>query len=103
MEPTNLQVFMGEVNKTATTQSIGVFHQVPFRMSTWNFERLEGLRNYMNEPRNKVLNSLIEIALDQVFAELEKGDENIKHAILSECMKVNAGKEYDGSGDLDRD
>lgn len=103
MEPTNLQMFMSEVNKTGTTQTIGVYHQVPFRMSTWNFERLEGLRNYMAEPRNKVLNSLIEIALEQVWAELEKGDENIKNAVLSECMKVNAIKKYDGSGDLDRD
>jgi hypothetical protein len=103
MEPTNLQVFMGEVNKTAKTETIGVYHQVPFRMSTWNFERLEGLRNYMSEPRNKVLNSLIEIALDQVFSELEKGDENIKNAILSECAKVNAIQKHDGSGDLDND
>ena len=31
-EPTNFQVFMAEVNKTAKTESIGVYHQVP---SVW--------------------------------------------------------------------
>lgn len=103
MEPTNLQVFMSEVNKTGKTETIGVFHQVPFRMSTWNFERVEGLRNYMGEPRNKVLNSLMEIALDQVFAELDKGDPEVKSAILAECMKVNQEKQFDGSGSLDND
>jgi hypothetical protein len=41
-EPTNFQVFMAEVNKTAKTESIGVYHQVPFRMARWNFARLKG-------------------------------------------------------------
>lgn len=103
MEPTNLDLFMGEVTKNAKTETVGVFHQVPFRMATWNFARLEGLRNYMNEPRNKVLNSLIEIALDQVFERLDNGDPDVKSAIASEVSKILAEVSPDGSGDLDND
>ena len=58
---------MSEVKKTGESKLVGIYHQVPFRMFSPHYQRVEGLRNYMNEPRNKVLNSLIEIALDQVL------------------------------------
>jgi hypothetical protein len=102
-EPTNFQVFMAEVNKTAKTESTGVYHQVPFRMARWNFARLEGLRNHMGEPRNKVLNSLIEIALDQVFEQLEHGSKETRRSILEEVSKILESIEHDGSGSLDND
>ena len=41
----------------------------------------------MNEPRNKVLNSLIEIALDQVFENLSK-DPEIYKAVMAEVSKL---------------
>ena len=66
-----------------------------------HYQRVEGLRNYMNEPRNKVLNSLIEIALDQVFENLSK-DPEIYKAVMAEVSKIDIGG-FDGSGDLDRD
>ena len=99
-EPTNFQVFMAEVNKTAKTESIGVYHQVPFRMARWNFARLEGLRNHMGEPRNKVLNSLIEIALDQVYEKMTDEQkavyEEIQSLTLADTIKsVESGDEKD--------
>ena len=56
-----------KLKKLVKQKLTGIFHQVPFRMFSPHYQRVEGLRNYMNEPRNKVLNSLIEIALDQVL------------------------------------
>ena len=56
----------------------------------------------MNEPRNKVLNSLIEIALDQVFENLSK-DPEVYKAVMAEVAKINIGESFDGSGDLSND
>ena len=50
----------------------------------------------MNEPRNKVLNSLIEIALDQVFENLSK-DPEVYKAVMAEVAKINIGESFDGS------
>ncbi len=102
-ELTNLQMFMGEVNKTSKTESIGVYHQVPFRMSSWNFARVEGLRHHMGDPRNKVLNSLIEIALDQVFEQLQSGDLETRRSVMNEVSKILETVQHDGSGSLDND
>ncbi|MBD0164580.1 hypothetical protein IAF36_19090 [Acinetobacter baumannii] len=57
----------------------------------------------MGEPRNKVLNSLIEIALDQVFEQLEHGSKEIRRSVLEEVSKVLESIEHDGSGSLDND
>ena len=57
----------------------------------------------MGEPRNKVLNSLIEIALDQVFEQLEHGNTDIRRSVLEEVSKVLESIEHDGSGSLDND
>jgi hypothetical protein len=54
-EPTNLQMFMAEVNKTAKTESVGVYHQVPFRMPNGTL-LIRRSTNHMGEPRNKILN-----------------------------------------------
>jgi hypothetical protein len=102
-EPTNLQMFMAEVNKTAKTESVGVYHQVPFRMAKWNFARVEGLRNHMGEPRNKILNQLIEIALDHVFEQLEHGEKEVCRSVFNEVSKILESVEHDGSGSLDND
>ncbi|MDN5418621.1 MAG: hypothetical protein L0G09_14410 [Acinetobacter sp.] len=102
MEPTNLDIFLSEVKKTGETKLTGIYHQVPFRMFSPHYQRVEGLRNYMNEPRNKVLNSLIEIALDQVFENLSK-DEEVYKAVMAEVYKINIVESFDGSGDLTND
>ena len=45
MEPTNLDIFLSEVKKTGETKLTGIFHQVPFRMFSPHYQRVEGLRN----------------------------------------------------------
>ena len=102
MEPTNLDFFLSEVKKTGESKLLVFiikFHSVCFSP---HYQRVEGLRNYMNEPRNKVLNSLIEIALDQVFENLSK-DPEVYKAVMAEVAKINIGESFDGSGDLSND
>ena len=99
-EPTNLDLFLSEVKQTGTSKFTGVYNQVPFRMFTGFYQKVEGLRLHMGVSRNKVLNSLIEIALDQVFEELQKDPKTLE-AVLKEIAKV--GLDHDGSGDLSND
>jgi hypothetical protein len=64
--------------------------------------KIEGLRNHMGNLET-VLNSLIEIALDQVFEQLEHGSKEIRRSVLEEVSKVLESIEHDGSGSLDND
>ena len=47
MEPTNLDIFLSEVKKTGESKLVGIYHQVPFRMFSPHYQRVEGLRNYI--------------------------------------------------------
>jgi len=67
-EPTKLQMLLAEVNKTATSDFVGVYKQVPFRITASSYARLTALHTYMEVSRNKVLNDLLDIALDEVFS-----------------------------------
>ena len=99
LDPTNLQEFMSLVNKTGDSSSVGMFKQIPLRLSIWEFSRLEALCKHMQQPRNKVLNFLIAIALDQVYENLENGDIEIKRSVYSHLSH----HEGDGAGDLSND
>lgn len=69
-EPTKLQMLLAEINKTGTSDFVGVYKQVPFRIALSPYARLTALVKYMESSRNKVLNDLLEIALDQVYSNL---------------------------------
>jgi hypothetical protein len=99
-EPTNLDMFVSEVKQTGVSKFTGTYNQVPFRIFTGYFQKVEALRLHMGVSRNKVLNSLIEIALDEVFERLEKDPKTLE-AVAQKMAEV--GLSYDGSGDLAND
>ena len=86
-EPTELQILIAQIKAKdhRITDACGVAHQVPFRIFQWNYERLEALRRHIGKPtRNKLLNNLLEVALEQVFTELEKTNpEQLKEILES--------------------
>lgn len=86
-DPTELEILIAQIKAKdhKITNSTGAYHQVPFRIYQWNFERLEALRRHIGKPtRNKLLNNLLEVALEQVFYELEKNNpEQLKEILES--------------------
>lgn len=86
-EPRELDFLVAQIKAKdhTITNTMGVTHQVPFRIFQWNYERLEALRRHIGNPtRNKLLNNLLEIALEEVFSELEKSNpEQLKEILES--------------------
>lgn len=75
-EPTSLQLLVAEVKKSATSSYHGSYIQVPFRIEGASYTRLEALVKHTSSSRNKVMNDLLRIGFDSLYASLD--DETIK-------------------------
>ena len=75
-EPTSLEMLVAEVKGNAESEYKGLFKQIPLRLEIPIFARVEALHEMISQnqkcPRNKVLNDLINVALDQVMAQLDE-------------------------------
>ena len=75
-EPTSLEMLVAEVKGTGESEYKGLFKQIPLRLEMPIFARVEALHEMISQnqkcPRNKVLNDLINVALDQVMAQLDE-------------------------------
>ena len=75
-EPTSLELLVAEVKGTGESEYKGMFKQIPLRLEMPIFARVEALHEMISQnqkcPRNKVLNDLINVALDQVMAQLDE-------------------------------
>lgn len=103
-EPTSLELLVAEVKGTGESEYKGLFKQIPLRLELPIFARVDALHTLISQnqkcPRNKVLNDLINVALDQVMAQLDE----------ETVFRLNqiAARTYDdlsvfGSGDLSDD
>ena len=76
MEPTKLQMFVAEVQGTAESEHMGLSKQIPLRLRIDLFAEVMALHEILSAnqktPRNKVLNDLLDIAIDQVKKELDQ-------------------------------
>ena len=75
MEPTKLQMFVAEVRGTAESEYVGLVKQIPLRLQIDLFAKVMALNALISEhqktPRNKVINDLIALAVDQVVDALD--------------------------------
>ncbi|MCW8502655.1 hypothetical protein OQG76_10495, partial [Streptococcus macedonicus] len=101
MEPTKLQMFVAEVKGTAESEYIGLSKQIPLRLQVDLFASVMALHTLISEkqktPRNKVLNDLIAISVDQVVDGLDEETRHKFNAIASHYLDELS--QYD-SGDL---
>ena len=65
----SLDRFMDEFSDSQV--STRQFHQVPFRMNMKHFEKIEQLRSRLGMTRNKLLNHLVAITLNEVDIRLK--------------------------------
>lgn len=76
MEPTKLQMFVAEVQGTADSEYIGLSKQIPLRLQMDLLASVMALNTLMSErqktPRNKVINDLVSIAVEQVVESLDR-------------------------------
>lgn len=66
-EPTKLEMFLAEIQKTGTSEGLGSIHSVTVRMPTIEFATIEALCRASGMPRNKVIVNLLQVALDEMW------------------------------------
>lgn len=66
-EPTKLEIFLAEIQKTGTSESFGSVHSVTVRLPSVEFATIEALCRTSGLARNKVIVNLIQVALDEMW------------------------------------
>jgi hypothetical protein len=64
---TKLNIFLAELERTASFDSTGSVHAVTVRIPTTDFSQIEGLVSYSGMARNKVIVHLIQVGIEQVL------------------------------------
>ena len=102
MEPTNLQIFVAEVKGTGESEYMGIYKQVPLRLRAGVFAEVEAFQEMMSKTqkvsRNKIINDLLQIAIDQVKESLDAKSLEDFNMFASHHYG-----EFTGSGDLSDD
>jgi hypothetical protein len=84
MELSNLSQFMIELKHSGTSEYHGAYKQIPLRLRFVSNARVTALTSmFEGASKNKILNDLIEIALDQVYEKMTDDQKAIYEEIQS--------------------
>lgn len=93
--PTKLEMFLAEIQKTGTSESIGSVHSVTVRMPTIEFATIEALCRTSGMARNKVIVNLLQVALDQMWENVHPDMRDViaglQRIILSDLVQDDEG------------
>ena len=101
MELSNLSQFMIELQHSGTSEYHGAYKQIPLRLRFVSNARVTALTSmFSGASKNKILNDLIEIALDQVYSKMTDEQkakfQEIESFTLADTIKiVESGDEKD--------
>ena len=99
-EPTKLEMAVGLFSKTATSETAGAVRSTSLRIPISEFAAIEAIAQHSGVSRNKVICTLIDLALPEILANLPKADrktidrltvKNVQ-AMLQESEQEQAGK-----------
>jgi predicted DNA binding CopG/RHH family protein len=66
-KPVKLNMFLAELQRTASFDSAGSVHAVTVRIPTTDFSQIEGFVSYSGMARNKVIVHLLQVGIEQVL------------------------------------
>lgn len=101
MELSNLSQFMIELKHSGTSEYHGAYKQIPLRLRFVSNARVTALTSmFEGASKNKILNDLIEIALDQVYEKMTDEQKSVYQEIqsltLADSIKIlDSGNEKD--------
>lgn len=91
--PTNLDVLVGMIRKTADEQAIGWLQSITIRMPMVLATTVEAVASYSGQSRNKLIVKALEAAFDQVWEQLPEEErakvEELRCAILAEKLAAH--------------
>lgn len=94
-EPTKLQMFLGQIQSTASSESFGSVHSVTVRIPSVDFAAIEALSRTSGLARNKVIVNLIQVALEETWQaldpEIHDAVSGIQGVILRDLVQDNQG------------
>ena len=89
--PTNLDMLVGMVRKTADEQSSAWLQSITIRMPMVVFTTLEALATYSGQSRNKLIVKSLESAFDHIWEQLPEDErmeiESLRSTILTQKME----------------
>lgn len=102
MEMSNLSQFMIELHNSGKSEYHGAYKQIPLRLRFHSHVRLIALTGmFHNSSKNKILNDLIEIAIDQVLEKMTP--DQVKMFEELQSLAITGTLDVDGSGDEKND
>lgn len=72
-EPTNLQILIAEINQTGKSEYIGAVKAMSVRLQLPIYQKVMGISSLLGSEKtskNKIINDLLAIAVDQVYDNL---------------------------------
>ena len=76
-ETTRLEMFLAEIQKTGTSETVTSVHSVTVRLGSIEFSTIEALCRTSGLARNKVIVNLIQVAIEEMWKGLDPDMHNV--------------------------
>lgn len=99
-EPTKMEMFVAEIQKTGSSEGWGVVHSVTLRIPSVDFATIEALSRAGAMPRNKVIVSLLESAIQEMWSELSPDMHETVSSLQATILQGLSQGEMSKKGDI---
>jgi hypothetical protein len=99
-EPTKMQMFVAEVQKTGISEAVGVVHSVTVRVPSIPFATIEALARAGGMTRNKVIVNLLESAIQEMWSELSPEMHEIVAGLQASIIRDLSDSEVSKKGEI---
>jgi hypothetical protein len=86
--PTKMDLLVGLVSKAAKSEMHGSVHPISVRIPTIPFTTIQAISKHSGMSMNKTIVSLLEAALDEMWAQLDQADQDALQELRGEFIKV---------------
>lgn len=86
--PSKMDVLVGLVSKSVKSEMHGSVHPISVRIPTIPFTTIQAISKHSGMSMNKTIVTLLEAALDEMWAQLDQDDRDALSQLRSEFIKV---------------
>lgn len=86
--PTKMEMLVGLVSKSAKSEAYGSVHPISVRIPTIPFTTIQAISQHSRLSMNKVIVSLLDAALDELWNQLDEQDQDEISRLRSDYIKL---------------
>lgn len=86
--PSKMDILVGLVSKSAKSEAVGSVHPISVRIPTIPFTTIQALSKHSGMSMNKTIVSLLDAALDELWAQLDQEDQDAISNLRSEFISA---------------